>query len=90
MFSIQEISLFQSDYFSYYKYENGIIEVQSKNTCHWWRVFKKDLPRATMIVVWHRYPCDKKYHIQCHVHTFIKAYKMIVDHDSYILKMLNE
>lgn len=85
MFSMHELSLFKSDYFSHYNYENGIIEVQSKNTGHWWQIFRMDMPRATMVVVRHRYPGVKKYHMQLHVHTLNKAYKMIVDHDTYIL-----
>ncbi len=86
MFSNQELSLFQSDYFSNFKYENGILEVQSKNTGHWWKISRMDMPISIMIVVKHRYPGVKKYHMQFHVHTLKKAYKMIVDHDSYILK----
>jgi hypothetical protein len=86
MFSILELSLFQSDYFTNFNFKNGVIEAQSKNTGHWWQIFKMDMPRATMVVVRHRYPGTKKYHMQFHVHTFAKAYKMIVEHDSYILE----
>jgi hypothetical protein len=85
MFNSKELSLFQTSYFSDYKYINGVVEVRSRNTGHWWQLLRMDMPRATMVVVRHRYPGIKKYHIQCHVHTFTKAYRMIVDHDSYIL-----
>ncbi len=86
MFSNFELSLFHSDYFSNFSYENGIIEVQSKNTGHWWLIFRMDMPRSTMVAVRHRYPGVKKYHVQCHVHTLHKAYTMIKEHDTYILK----
>ena len=85
MFSIKELSLFQSNYFTNFSYKNNIIEVQSTNTGHWWQIFKKDMPRSTMIVIRHRYPMIKKYHLQCHVHKTIKAYKVIKEHDEYIL-----
>ena len=85
MFSNHELSLFKSSYFSNYNYENGIIEVQSKNTGHWWLVFRMDMPISTMVVVKHRYPGVMKYHKQCHVHTVAKACRMIMDHDLYIL-----
>lgn len=85
MFSKSELSLFQSDYFSHFKYENEIIEVRSQNTGHWWLISRMDMPISTMIVVKHRYPGVKKYHKQCHVHTVAKAYRMIIGHDTFIL-----
>ena len=85
MFSKNELSLFQSGYFSHFKYEYGIIEVRSINTGHWWQILRMDMPRSTMVVVRHRYPGVKKYHKQCHVHTVAKACRMIMDHDFYIL-----
>ncbi len=89
MFSNQELPLFKSSYFSHYSYENNIIVVKSNNTGHWWKIFRMDMPRATMIVVKHRYPGAKKYHMQFHVHTVSKACRMIMDHDFYILKKLS-
>jgi hypothetical protein len=85
MFSKQELSLFQSPYFSNFSYFNGIIEVQSINTGHWWQIFKKDMPRSAMIVTLHKYNKDSKYHKQCYVHTLSKAYRMIIGHDEYII-----
>lgn len=85
MFNFQELSLSQSTYFSDFNYKNGVIEIRSRNTGHWWQILRKDMPRATMIMIRHRYPGVKKYHIQCHVHTFTKAIKMIIEHDKYIL-----
>ena len=86
MFTKSELSLFQSDYFSLFKYENKTIEVRSQNTGHWWQIYRMDMPITTMIVVKHRYPGVKKYHMQFHVHTAAKACRMIMDHDFYILK----
>lgn len=86
MFNSKELSLFQSPYFSDFSYKNGIIEVRSRNTGHWWQILRMDMPRATMVIVRHRYPRAKEYHIQFHVHTFNKAIKMIIEHDKYILK----
>ncbi len=87
MFSFKELSLFQSDYFSNFSYHNGIIEVKSKNTGHWWQIFKKDMPISNMVVTRHKYIKSDKYHMQCHVHKVAKAYKMITDHDKYILNL---
>jgi hypothetical protein len=85
MFSKQELILFQSPYFSNFSYSNGIIEIQSNNTGHWWQIFKKDMPRSIMIVVLHKYNTFDKYHKQCHVHTLFKAYRIIKSHDNFIL-----
>jgi hypothetical protein len=85
MFSKQELSLFQSPYFLNFSYKNSTIEVQSANTGHWWQIYKKDMPRSTMIVTYHKYNKDDKYHKQCYVHTFRKAVSMIKSHDDYIL-----
>lgn len=85
MFNSQELSLLKSPYFSDFNYQSEAIEVRSINTGHWWQLLRMDMPRATMIVIRHRYPGIKKYHLQCHVHTFNKAIKLIKDHDAYIL-----
>ncbi|BCJ98133.1 hypothetical protein [Anaerocolumna chitinilytica] len=85
MFNSQELSLVQTRYFSDYSYINGVIEIRSKNTGHWWQIVKKDMPRAKMVIVRHRYPGVKKYHLQCHVHTFEKTIRMIIEHDKYVL-----
>lgn len=85
MFNSQELSLVQIRYFSDFTYQNGVIEMRSKNTGHWWQIIRKDMPRASMVIVQHRYPGIKKYHKQCHVHTFEKAIRMIIEHDKYIL-----
>lgn len=85
MFSKQELSLFQTPYFSNFSYSNGIIEIQSNNTGHWWQIFKKDMPRSTMIVTLHKYNKNDNYHKQCHVHTLQKASCKIKSHDEYIL-----
>jgi hypothetical protein len=85
MFNSKELSLFQTSYFSDFKYQNEVIEVRSINTGHWWLLLRMDMPRATMIVIKHRYPGVKKYYLQCHIHTFNKAIRLIKDHDAYIL-----
>lgn len=89
MFSKQELSLFKSSYFSNFSYFNGIIEIQSKNTGHWWQISKQDMPRSTMIKVLHKYKFSDKYHKQCYVHTFRKAINIIKGHDDYITKIIN-
>ncbi len=86
MFNSQELSLVKIRYFSDFTYQNGVIEMRSKNTGHWWQIVKKDMPRSKMVIIRHRYPGVKKYHMQCHVHTFIKAVNMIIEHDKYILE----
>jgi hypothetical protein len=67
--------------FIIYKFDN----LSYLNTGHWWQLLRMDMTRATMIVIRHRYPGIKKYHLQCHVHTFNKAINIIKDHDAYIL-----
>lgn len=85
MFSKQELSLFHSPYFTNFSNSNGIIEIQSKNTGHWWQITKKDMPRSMMIVTYHKYTKNDKYHKQYYVHTLSKAFCLIKSHDKYIL-----
>ena len=88
MFNSQDLSLFQTDYFCNFAYKRGLIEVRSKNTGHWWTLARLDMPRSTMVLIKHKYPGDNGYHKQCHVHTFIKAVKVIKEHDDYILNLI--
>jgi len=88
MFNSHELSLFESSYFSNFSYSTGIIEIQSKNAGHCWRKLKKDMPRSTMVVIYHKYKFRDNYHVQCHVHTFNKALRLIRDNDSYILNQI--
>jgi hypothetical protein len=90
MFSILELSLFQSDYFTNFNFKNGVIEVQSKNTGHWWQIYWKDMPISNFLVIKHKYKKEDKYHTQCHVHFIGKAYHMIIKHDEYILNHANQ
>lgn len=90
MFSNKELSLFQSDYFSHFSYNNGLIEVRSKNTGHWWQIYWKDMPISNMIVTRHKYTKADKYHMQCHVHRVDKVYRMITEHDKYILNFTEQ
>ena len=60
MFNSKELSFFQTNYFSNFIYQNSVIEVCSRNTEHWWQILRMDMPRATMVVVRHRYPGVKR------------------------------
>jgi hypothetical protein len=85
MFSNQFLSLFKYQYFSHFTFIDSIIEVQSQNTGHWWKIQKVYLPISNMYRIYHRYSKSQPYHKQKYVHTPEKAYQMIKSHDTYIL-----
>lgn len=82
-FNKYEISLFKSDYFSFFSYSNSMIEVQSKNTDHWW-ILKIIEPQV--IKLYHKHNKSDYYHLQCYVKKPKQGLKAIKKHDSYVLK----
>lgn len=85
MFNQNELSIFQSDYFDNYFYKNGVVEVQSHNTKHYWKFYKVEMPIQNKIVLFHKYDKYDKYHKQCFLQNVKKVYKAIVEHDAYLL-----
>lgn len=82
-FNSYEISLFNSDYFSFFSYTNNTIEVQSHNTGHWW-ILKIIEPQV--IRLYHKHKKCDYYHLQCCVARTKQGLKNIKKHDSFILK----
>lgn len=84
-FNFDELSYFESEYFRNFSYLNNSVEIQSKNTGHWWLIQKIEMPICNKVKVWHKYHKSHKYHVQFHVDTCKTAYTKIASYDIIVL-----
>ena len=85
MLTHKELSHFKSNYFSNFSYKKGTVKIRSKNTGHWWKFHWVELPIQNMFRLYHKYPTQSHYHVQCHRRRASTILKYIKDHDQYIL-----
>ena len=87
LLTYKDTKIFKSNYFSkftFYK-RKGILRLQSKNTGHWWKIAWVELPIQNMYRLYHRYPNQTDYHVQCHRRHPQALLKYIKEHDQYML-----
>lgn len=83
MFTSKDIRLCSNSYFNIIKICETFIELQSKNTGHYWIIQKCN----KVIQLHHKHNCtDPYYHKQKKVFTVEKAIVAIMSHDTYVLK----
>lgn len=89
MLNKKELRLVNNSYFNTIRCvdELDYVEVQSRNTHHYWIIRKFDTAESRYpFVLYHKHPGQKYYH--CHWKSFQMAQvvKAIIDHDSYVLR----
>ncbi len=84
-FSSEEIVQFFDSYFRQCAWESSYLEVESRNTHHFWMIIKNpeaDVPYTLL----HKHQRNHPYHRQCRCANFNSVIRKIKRHDSYILR----
>lgn len=87
VFSTDELIKFYDPYFRQCAWESNYLELQSKNTGHYWLLIK-DPSADVPVTLLHKHQLRQPYHKQCVVGcvSIDSAIKKIKKHDAYIIK----
>ena len=86
MFTMKEKGLLTDGYFTVIREDEKFIEVKSKNTGHYWMIYKKTDHSGKPVTLYHKHTARTKYyHKQRETLSVSKAVESIMMHDKYIL-----
>ncbi len=88
MFHTKELRLVKNSYFNVIRCvdELGYVEVQSKNTKHYWIIRKLDRNSSKYpYILYHKHPGQPYYHCHWKCYQMAQGVNSIMSHDRYVL-----
>lgn len=86
----KELKIIEQEYFDLIRVTDKYCEFQSKNTKHYWILFKQSFNQAKQsICIYHKHSLKQPfYHKHWKAHNIEQAIKSIQNHDRYVLKQV--
>lgn len=85
MFSTNELSQIDNDYFQVINKSAFTVTLQSKNTEHCWHILLQEYGKIKSCIIYHTHHAGTSYHLHDHASSLSVALQKIHEHDEYHL-----